>query len=213
MKSKPLGCLSYFKQKLRVLRAIDKQNQELFTSSLAKKKGSRRFTKTQMYLLTETVFFAAFRAYEQFLRNVFLLYCCGVPSSKRKLVQSHLRPQSIQHAEELVQSSMPFLDWSSPDILLERSETYLKDGYPIKATITMYLEQLRELKKVRNHIAHMSKESLEDFKKVVKTHYATLPLRTPIPGEFLLLPSRRISGYYYLLEYMKIIEDVATSMT
>jgi hypothetical protein len=108
---------------------------------------------------------------------------------------------------------MRFLDWSSPDILLERSETYLKDGYPIKTAITTNLERLRELKKVRNHIAHMSKESLDDFKKVVKMHYATLPLRIPRPGEFLLLPSRRISGNYYLLEYMKIIEDVATSVT
>jgi hypothetical protein len=108
---------------------------------------------------------------------------------------------------------MPFLDWSKPDTLVERSETYLKDGYPIKAAMTTNLERLREMKKIRNHIAHMSKESFEDFKKVVERHYATLPLRTPRPGEFLLLPSRRISGNYYLLEYMKIIEDVATSMT
>jgi hypothetical protein len=166
-----------------------------------------------MHLLSEAVFFAAFRAYGQFLRNVFLLYCCGIKPSERKVVRSYLKPRSIQHAEELVQSSMPFLDWSSPDTLLERSETYLKDGYPIKAPITTNLDTLRELKKVRNHIAHMSKESLEDFKKVVKAHYGTLPLRIPRPGEFLLLPSRRAKGNYYLREYMKIIEDVAIAMT
>ncbi len=212
MKSKLLGCLSHLKNELRTLRAIDKQNQMLFTTSLAKK-GARNLTKTQMYLLTETIFFAAFRAYEQFLRNVFLLYCCGAQASKKKLVRSYLRPRSIQHAEDLVQSSMRFLDWNSPDTLLERSETYLKDGHPIKASVTTNLDSLRELRKVRNHIAHMSKESLDDFKKVVKTHYATLPLKVPRPGEFLLLASRRTSGNYYLLEYMKIIEDVATSMT
>lgn len=212
MKSKPSICLSSLKQEISMLRAIDSKNQTLFSMPTARRR-THGITKAQMHLLTEAIFFAAFRAYEQFLRNVFLLYCCGIQPNKRRLVQSYLKPRSVQHAEELIQSSMPFLDWSNPDILLARSEIYLKDGYPIKAVITTNFERLRELKKIRNHIAHMSKESLDEFKKVVRTHYATLPLMIPRPGEFLLLPSRRVSVSYYLLEYMKVIEDVATCMT
>jgi hypothetical protein len=104
---------------------------------------------------------------------------------------------------------MPFLDWSSPDTLIERAEAYLKDGYPLKTPLSTNLDSLRTLKKVRNHIAHMSPESLAEFKKVLKTHYGTIPLKLPRPGEFLLLTSRH-STLYYLRSYMDLMEEVAS---
>lgn len=212
MISKPSICLSTLKAELNSLRSLDSRNQTQFEAPVSKS-GKIGITKTQLHLMTEAVFFTAFRAYEQFLRNIFLLYCCGVQSSKRKLVRSYLNPRSIKHAEVLIQSSMPFLDWSSPDIVLERAETYLKDGYPIKKPISTHVDLLRDLKKIRNHIAHMSNESLQEFKKVAKKHYSTIPLRIPKPGEFLLLTSRKTKGSYYLQYYVQLIEDVATSMT
>jgi len=209
---KPSICLSTLKTELNNLRSLDSKNQTQFAAS-ASKSGKVGITKTQLHLLTEAIFFTAFRAYEQFLRNIFLLYCCGIQPRKRKLVRSYLNPRSIKHAGVLIQSSMPYLDWSSPDILLERAETYLKDGYPIKKAISTDVDLLRDLKKIRNHIAHMSNESLREFKKVVKKHYSTIPLRIPKPGEFLLLTSRKAKGSYYLQYYLQLIEDVATSMT
>jgi hypothetical protein len=165
-----------------------------------------------MHLLTEAVFFAAFRAYEQFLRNIFLLYCCSIQSSGRKLVRSFLQPKTIQHTEKLLKSSMLFLDWGSPDTLIERAETYLKDGYPLKTPLSTNLEGLRKLKKIRNHIAHMSAESTGDYKKVLNSHYAITPLKLPRPGEFLLLPSKHDPTSYYLKSFMDLMEDVASQV-
>jgi hypothetical protein len=166
-----------------------------------------------MHLLTESLFFAGFRAYEQFMRNIFLLYSCGVQPGKRKLVRSFLDPRSVQHAESLVKSARPFLDWSSPDVIIERAETYLHEGYPLKVPTAMHLELPRELKRIRNHIAHMSPESLDEYKKVLKSHYAVIPLRLPRPGEYLLLPSRRKPDIYYLREYFDVIESIARAAT
>jgi len=205
MKTIPSGCLSALQSEFRSLRALDDKNQELFSrGSIAKD-----LTRAQMHLLTEAVFFAAFRTYEQFLCNVFLLYCCGIQSHGRKLVRSFLQPKTILHAEKLLKSSMPFLDWSSPDTLIERAESYLKDGHPLKVPLTTNLNDLRALKKVRNHIAHMSAESLAEFKKVLKTHYGTFPLKLQRPGEFLLLPTKNNSNSYYLRNYMDLMEAVA----
>jgi len=211
MKTSPSGAFSLLQSELKTLRLLDDRNQVQFT--VVATAAGNAITKGQMHLLTEALYFAAFRAYEQFLRNIFLLYCCGMQPGRRKLVRSCLQPRSLQHAEALVKSAMPFLDWSSPDTLLERAEAYLKDGYPLKTPLTANLDRLRELKKVRNHIAHMSPESLQECKKVVKTHFATVPLRIPRPGEFLLLPSRRLMNTYYLREYLQFIESVAASMT
>lgn len=209
MKTQPSLCLAHLQAEFRTLRALDDKDQKLFSAGSAR----MQLTKAQMHLLTEAVFFAAFRAYEQFLRNVFLLYCCGIQTNRRKLVRSFLHPKTIQHAETLVKSSMPFLDWSSPDILIERAEAYLKDGYPLKIPLSSNLECLQTLKKVRNHIAHMSVESTAEFKKVVKTHYGTIPLRLPRPGEYLLLPCKQDLSTYYLSSFMDLMEDVASQVT
>ncbi len=209
MKTKPSSAFAALQADLATLQSLDARNQAHYSTATA----ATVLTKAQMCLLTEAVFFAAFRSYEQFLRNVFLLYCCGIQPSKRRLVRSFLQPRSLSHAEDLVKSAMPFLDWSSPDVLLERSESYLRDGFPLKTPLTANMELLRDLKKLRNHIAHMSGESLQEYKKVLKAHFGTVPLRIPRPGEYLLLPSRRINSMYYLQEYLAGIERVAGWMT
>ena len=209
MKTRPSGCLAALKSEFNTLRMLDDKNQKQFSGG----RSTGGLTKAQMYLMTEAVFFAAFRAYEQFLRNVFLLYCCGKQSMGRKLVRSFLYPKTIQHAERLLKSSMPFLDWSSPDILIERAEAYLKDGHPLRTPLILNLDGLRTLKKVRNHIAHMSEESTTQFKKVLKTHYGTIPIKLPRPGEFLLLPCKDDPASYYLRSYMDLMENVAIKAT
>jgi hypothetical protein len=117
----------------------------------------------------------------------------------------------MKHAEELLQSSLYFLDWSSPDKLIERAETYLQNGYPIKDVISANMRKLRNLKRIRNHIAHMSKESQVDYLKVVREHYGTNPLRVPPPGEFLLLSKTGFSTYY-LTDYFELIAEVAIQL-
>lgn len=208
MKIKVIDCYNTLQKEFQLLRALDDKNQQQFSA------GDRitRLTKTQMYLLTEAVFFAAFRAYEQFLRNSFLIYCCGIQPGKRKLVRSFLQPKTLPHAEMLVKSSMPFLDWSSPDTVIERAEAYLKDGYPIKAPLAANLETLRVLKKIRNHIAHMSNESTQEYKKVVKAHFGTVPFRLPVPGQYLLFACRNKPDTYYLQSFLATMELVARQM-
>lgn len=209
MHTKPTSCLAALQQELAILRSLDDKNQAQFPRIAGS--GGKGLTKPQMVLLSEAVFFAAFRSYEQFLRNIFLLYCCGRQPSRRKRARSYMNPRSLKHAEVLVKSSMPFLDWSSPDTLVARSKTFLKDGYPVQPAITSNIERLRDLKKIRNHIAHMSGESLQEFEKVVKKHFGTLPLIVPRPGEYLLLPSKK--NNYYLREHLDTIEGVAVAMT
>jgi hypothetical protein len=106
---------------------------------------------------------------------------------------------------------MPFLDWSSPDCVINRAETYLEDGYPVKDVLSANIEILRDLKRIRNHIAHMSKESHTGYLKTVKKHFGTIPLKVPEAGEFLLL-ARSGSSSYYLIEYLQLIDNVATQL-
>ncbi len=200
--------LKDFMAEIRRLEDFDSQNQIKFTS-LGKREG---LSLHQLHLLTEYTFFIAFRTYEGFIRDLFLLYCLEKQHSSRKKVISYLRPIDFIHTETLIQSSMPFLDWTSPDKVIDRAETYLKDGFPIKLPYQTNLQPLKEFKRIRNHIAHNSKESLEEFKKVVKSHYGTMPLVIPSPGEFLLVPDRADPTKYKLLVFFDLMKKIANQL-
>jgi len=117
------------------------------------------------------------------------------------------------HAEELIQSSRRFLDWTNPDTVIDRSELYLKDGFPIKLPYTTNRETLLDFKRIRNHIAHDSKESLAGYQVVLRRHYGTIPLKIPPPGEYLLVPDSNDPSKYKLLVFFALMRRLSTDLT
>jgi hypothetical protein len=194
------------------LARFDHENQRIFSGTAAIPR-SRSLSKRQLVLLTESLFFAAFRAYENFIRDVFLLYCLEKRPRNGKKVSSYLRPRNFNHAEELIQSSMRFLDWNSPDEMIRRAELYLEQGFPIKLPYSVSREMFTNFRRLRNHIAHRSKESLEDYKKVLKQHYTVVPLSIPEPGEFLLEIDRNDPSRYKLQVFFNFLKQIASDLT
>jgi hypothetical protein len=194
-----------FSNTINGLKILDSNNQSNFQSRLLSKK--------QLHILTESIFFTGFREYENFIRDIFLLYTQEKNKRNGDTVISYLKPKDFFHAEKMVQSSMSFLDWNSPDTVIERSELYLKDGFPIKIPYTAYRSSLSDFKILRNHIAHNSTHSLNGYLKVLRSYYGTNPLKIPSVGEYLLLTSKRDRTKYHLLEFFKLLEDLANNIT
>ncbi|HLO69552.1 MAG TPA: hypothetical protein VK167_01700 [Flavipsychrobacter sp.] len=190
---------------LKRLEKFDLDNQKKFLS--------KKLTKPQIELLVESIFFSAFRAYEGFIREIFLLYCMEKQSPTKKKVVSYLKAKDFKHTESLIKSSMSFLDWTSPDVVIERAELYLLEGYPIKLPYSANLIPLRTYKKIRNHIAHNSVESQADFIKVVKAYNNTIPLKIPSPGEYLMLSSKQNKNNYLLLDFFDLLKKLASDLT
>ena len=190
-----------FSKELKRLKQLDKNNQINFQNGLLSNK--------QIHILVESNFFSVFREYENYIRDIFLLYTQEKCRKNGTNVKSYLKPKDFFHAEKLMQSSLNFLDWNSPDTIIERSEVYLKDGFPIKSPYTINRVKLTEYKKLRNHIAHNSFQSLAAYKKVLRTYYGTNPLSIPSVGEYLLLTSKNDPNKYNLLEFFDLIEDMA----
>ena len=71
-----------------------------------------------------------------------------------------LARQKLEHVEEMIQSSLRHLDWTDSDEIIRRSELYLKDGEPVKPIFYSNRVLLHDLRKIRNHIAHGSKQSM-----------------------------------------------------
>jgi len=209
MKTTLQGCYDDLALEIRRVRKLNSFNQKHFAPGTA---VVSRLTKSQLHMLTESVFFSAFRAYERFLRNVFLLFCRSVQPPGHRRTRCYLSPKNNLHAEKLLKSTARFLDWGGPEQLIERAEIFLEDGFPVVDVIRPRLADLRDLKRLRNHIAHMSDESQAEYEKTLITHYGTIPLSLPRPGEFLLLNSRKVRGKYYLQQYFDLIEGVAEQL-
>jgi hypothetical protein len=195
----------------RLLR-FDADNQKNFSTPTGSAK-KRSISKRQLHMLTESIYFSAFRAYENFLRDVFLLYCLEKKPRSGAKVSSYLKPKSFDHAELLIQSSMQVLDWNNPDQIIERAELYLDQGFPVKLPYTVNRGILQDMRTIRNHIAHNSAKSLRSYKNVLLKHYGVVPLIIPQPGEFLLQPDSANPGKYKLLIYLEFLKQISTDLT
>lgn len=190
-----------FCSQVNSLKNFDSTNQTNFQNNALSKK--------QLHFLSESIFFIGFREYENLVRDIFILYTQGKKRTNGRKVNSYLNPKDFFHAESLIKSSMAFLDWNTPNTVIERSELYLKDGYPIKTPYTTNRTELLQYKRLRNHIAHNSVESLNSYKKVLRSYYGTNPLKTPNVGEYLMLTSKQDGTKYHLLEFFHLIEEMA----
>lgn len=195
--------LAHFEGEIRRLVRFNRDNQQRFING--------QLSQSQINLLVESVFFNGFRYYENYLREAFLL-CCLEKIPKRPRIRSYLHAKNFEHSEKLIKSTSQFVDWSHPDKLIERAKLFLENGYPIEAIINSHLLELRKFKRLRNHIAHDSVESLAHYKQVVSGYHAFLPLVIPPVGEFLMLPSLVNPGNNLLDDFFIVIRDVASNI-
>lgn len=182
-------------------RNFDNQNQTLLQNASI---DSERIAQ-----LTEGLFFKVYRSYENYIENIFLSYARQQSTDDGTPVISYLRPKDHDHSRELITSSMPFLDWNSPDTVIKRAETYLENGFPVKDVYTTYKATLTTYRRFRNHYAHNSEQSLREFKKEIIRHYNTLPLQIPSLGEYLLITVKNDQSRYYLQKFFDDLEAIS----
>lgn len=190
----------------RLLR-LDQENQTRFPKNI---------TKLQLEILTEAVFFYSFRAYENFLEDSFVLFTLGKKSLSGKKYKSFLKPKNFHHARELIQSDMSFLEWTSPDNVISRAELiFSDDGAPFKLPISSSRQSLRNMKVLRNHIAHNSRVSNEKYRKLITIYNnGVSPLNFPSPGKHLLSTvSRQNPTIYYLKKYIHDLQNVIEAVS
>ena len=75
-------------------------------------------------------------------------------------------------------------------------------------------QQLKDFKKLRNHIAHNSLESETQYEKLVRTYYnGVKPLKIPTPGQYLMLSSRLNVNNYLLLDFLDLMKKISIDLT
>lgn len=201
-----------FERELDILCTLDGQNQERYRKGPGRSTTSI-LTTSQIHIINEGVFSRAFRNFEVFVEEAFVLYVSGKLSRSGKRPVSYLSPKSSEHAIDLMQSGMTFLEWNSPENIISRAELYLKDGFPVKDAFTSNLTLLKEARHIRNHIAHNSQQSQRKYSSVLRRAFTTMPTKIYSPGEFLQMSDRSKPAQHFLLTYLNGFRTVADQLT
>jgi hypothetical protein len=185
---------------------------KLFQIDNHTKFNNREISKGQFHLLTEGVFFNSYRSFDNFIRDVFLLYTQEKRRADGSKPSSHLKPRDFAHANDLIKSSSRFAEWDSPDTMIDRSDLFLKNDTRFKIIYSTHVAKLRAFKKIRNHVAHNSPESSSEYEKTMLTFFTTIPSKIPSVGELLVTKSRINPLNNILEDYFVLVVDIANNL-
>lgn len=136
-------------------------------------------------LTYESALSRTFRAYENFAEAVFLAYMIGEPTASGSTAARYVSPPSSEHARRMLQGKAQFLDWADPATVIDRCKYFLDHEGPLSTAVIQATNTLDRMRKIRNHVAHNSVESLRQYRKVVTALILVDPSTPPRPGELL----------------------------
>ena len=150
-------------------------------------KQTSSFSQDQIYLIYELSFLRIFLAWEWFVENTFILYMSGIKTGKGYRAKTYVKPRNEKHAYDLVREGRDYVDWTSTDTVIRKASLFFEKGAPYKNALEQVITDIQDMKTLRNATVHMSKDSQEKFKSLVrrKIGYAKTNIT---PGEFLYTP-------------------------
>ncbi|SNS62286.1 hypothetical protein [Antarctobacter heliothermus] len=142
-----------------------------FVNELATVAGTE---KTEQHtFLAEAVTFRLYRVYERLVRSAFLHYCVTNETLQGAQVVSKLTCPDWETAEDILKSGNKFLDWGNVVSVKKISNLVFREGFPIGEMLAPFHSDLINLQRLRNFVAHDSKEAEEGFKRA-RTQYVRI---------------------------------------
>jgi hypothetical protein len=189
---------STYISKLARLIAIDKEYQAIQFSSVSVLNTS-----------IEYVFLDGYKCWENFIEEIFISYTTYNKPISGKTPESFLKPTNEEHALDLLKLEKTYLDWTSPDNIIKRAEICFKSHQIITQPIQQCLSDLRDAKKIRNCIAHGSKESNRIFNGVCRQNLGKI---FNSPGEYLNHSSPDKVNHYNIY-YLNLFKNLVSLLS
>ena len=184
------------KNNLDLISAIDKLNSK--QDSL---KESHRIQ------IIELVFLKIYLSWETFLEDVFIKLI--LISKNYYRINSYVKPRDYSHAQELLKENNKYADWTDIDKVINKSDNYFLNGFPLSKNLRLIRTELIEMKRIRNNIVHMSQKAKESFQNLMIEKLGSCP-KNYSGGKFLL--KNKDPEYTYLSFYITKIKDVAKNI-
>lgn len=167
----------------------------------------RNLGRRTVYLITELAFLRIFLAWEDFLEQSFVRYMCGGMTASGYRPQLYVNPVSLDHAYDILRGQRAFVEWSNGGDVLQRARLFFRNGRPYHPAIAGALQELDEMRILRNGIAHRSAAAIRHFEDLARKLLGYRP-RGVTPG-LLLASTHSPSGRTHLHHYSEVIKAVA----
>lgn len=139
----------------------------------------------------ESVLLRAFRCYENYVEDYFLYMLVREPLENGKVINSYVNPTDLKHARAMLSVNSKYLEWSDPTDMIGRCNVFLQSDSPLALALAAKTAEFKWMKRIRNHVAHNSVESSQQYRGVLRSILLTEPSELPPPGEFLReIPSK-----------------------
>ena len=154
--------------------------------------ASVEYPREDEQFLAEAIAFRLYRNQERLVRTFFLNCCVKTQTPSRNKIVSKLRCKDWDTAEDILKAGNRFLDWGNPATTRSLASLIFKDGFPISDIILTKQNILVDLQRIRNFVAHDSKEAQAGFSKVAKNYLKAGDLEPLSAGELLLYRKRPV---------------------
>lgn len=148
-------------------------------------RSTPRISQKDVNLVVELSFLKIFLAWEQFLENSFLRYMLGGETARGFKPKRCVFPYNLDHALKIVSEGKDYPKWETPSDVIRKSDLFFRDGKPFKDSLYPIIGKLNDMQTIRNSIVHMSSNSQEKFKSLVRNEMNYAP-KNISPGRFLL---------------------------
>jgi hypothetical protein len=143
----------------------------------------------------EGLFMRCFSEYEAVVELILVHYIGGGQTLSGRSRVSFVRSQDSVIVKRIVRGhSQKGPSYSNPSKIIETSQVYIEDGWPVSQVFQSKTQILSDAEKIRNRIAHQSDESLLHFRAVQRNILGTeRPFRLR-PGHLLRIRLDRKRG-------------------
>jgi hypothetical protein len=168
------------------------------------------------HLIGEVLMVRLFSVLETTFGDVATRLCCGVVYSNGRAPVTMKLCKSIKHSEnEMInyrrspKRRLRYLQWTTSSSIKKNLEYLLHRRDPYLINIDLHNSSIEEMRKVRNHIVHISKKTRDDYKSVLRATYGSVPKITV--GAFLTSNTR--SSLTNIERYIQTSKVIITDIT
>jgi hypothetical protein len=171
----------------------------------------QRITFSSVDILNQSIeytFLEGYKCWENFIEDIFISCSQFKGKITTHRAGSYLKPKNDTHALDLLKLEKDYIDWTNPENIISRAEICFLNHQIITACIKLAIRDLRDSKKLRNCIAHGSKESLKIFNELCRNNIGNVNIS---PGEYLnTISPDAVNNYnvYYLSLFKNLINTI-----
>ena len=170
--------------------------------------GSYKIARNLREFICESAFLRIFIAWETFIESCFVDYLLNEPSVRNNRPAKWATPIDKDHAQQIIIGNQRHMDWSNPEAIRKISQIFFHQGYVFNSSLSSIINDLMDLKTIRNSAAHMSSTTASKLDGL-SSRILNVPCVNYSAYKLLFSNDPRLPNNNVLTRYMQLLDVAA----